>query len=1014
MRSVLQYLLDRPLVTKFVFIFIFCASLLGVLKVQRTSYPQVDLHKVTIQTFYPGASPQDVENNVTSLLERELKRVSGIKYHSSRSLEGQSSITIVLDPDYSKIETVKDNIQRAVDNVTNLPSRVKGRPSITELKVENFPIYDVAIIWEGKTEDQVIELAKKLERKLLDIKDIVAVDISGERDKELIVKLDLERLNRLNLSFAEVIQVLKSNNIRSFGTKVESFIDEKQILTISRFDTPKKLGELIVRSNDSGKSVQLKDISTIEAGYSEKNIITRYNGKEGIGLWLYKSESGDILSTVDKVKNVVNEFRESLGNKSITFVTTHDLSLETKSRLNMVYGNILLGLVLVLVVLFVFFNARMAFWVAMGIPFSLAFLWILMPVFGITLNSISLCGIIIVLGMIVDDAIIVSESIYERQVISDETLVEAVVKVARPIFSTICTTIIAFIPIYFMPGMIGQFVKEIPTVVIITLVGSFVESMLFLPVHLRGVGKEKTQNQFGKLLLHKLQGFYQSSLSFVLQNYKVCALLTLAFVVLGFSLCFKTFKVVMFPENQSQRIYLYGDVQRGKTLNYTNSVVEKVEEVIAPFAGAEITTYRSRVGRNFEGQYHCEQCFYTKIELSHFTQRKRTALDIEKDLLVALSKISELKTFGTKIDSGAPPEKNDFEISFISKNLDQRISALEDVKKVLIEKGISITDDVEFLDNSFILEPNYSELSRLKVNLVDVTNSLVVVYGGEIVGFFNQGLERTYYRVMAKRDAHALENPLAGIKVLNADGRNIDISKVVNIRSQRALGSVYHLGGDVSNTIFIAKASSGIDLEYLKKVTQKVSYDVDIKFTGKKIDSKNANYEVILIFFLAILLIYFFLVIQFSSLWVPFIISSSIPIGMIGVVFTFYAHGMPISMMALLGLVGFTGVVINDALLMIEVMTELKRKDGSLSHDDITAEASKRFVPIFLTTITTIAGLIPSVYGILGGTDAFVSPMVLAMGSGLLFGTISDLYLIPLIYRFIFSSRFEDGVLLEK
>ncbi|EQC43832.1 efflux RND transporter permease subunit [Bacteriovorax sp. Seq25_V] len=1009
MRHVLQYLLDRPLVTKFVFIFIFCASLLGVLKVQRTSYPQVDLHKVSIQTFYPGASPQDVENNVTSLIERELKRVSGIKYHSSRSLEGQSSIMIILDQDYSRLDTVKDNIQRAVDNVTNLPSRVKGRPIITEIKVENFPIYDVAIIWEGQSEAKTLELAKRLERKLLQLKDIVAVDISGERDRELIVQLDLEKINQLNLSFSEIIHVLKSNNIRSFGTKVESFIDERQILTISRFDSPEKLGELIVRSNDSGKSVQLKDIASIADGFSQKNIITRYNGKEGVGLWLYKSKSGDILNTVEKIKKTVSEFQNGLANDKVKFVTTHDLSLETKSRLNMVYGNIFLGLILVLVVLFIFFNAKMAFWVAMGIPFSLAFLWILMPILGITLNSISLCGIIIVLGMIVDDAIIVSESIYEREIINDESLIQAVLQVSRPIFSTIFTTIIAFLPIYFMPGMIGQFVKEIPSVVIITLVGSFIESLLFLPVHLRHVGKTESQSSLGKKILLKFQNIYSRSLGIFLENYKMSALAVLAFILSGTFLSIKTFKVVMFPENQSQRIYLYGDVKRGKTLNYTNSVVAEVEKILSPYVGKEVTSYRSRVGRNFEGQYHCEQCFYVKVELTHFTQRDKTALDIDSEIREKLKVVSDLKSFGIKIDSGAPPEKNDFEISFLSKDMQKRLSALEEVKTLLKSKNVVVTDDVEFLENSFVLEPDYAELSRLKVNLVDVTNALIVVYGGEVVGFFNQGLERTYYRVMAKKDANALENPLLGIKVLNANGRNIDISKVVKMRSQRALNSVYHYNGDVANTLFVAKTVKDVDVDYLRTITKEMvkdGKDIDVIISGKKIDSLNANYEVVLIFLLALLLIYFFLVIQFSSLWVPFIISSSIPVGMIGVVFTFYLHGMPISMMALLGLVGFSGVVINDALLMIEVISVLKNKEGCLVVDDLIIEARKRFTPIFLTTVTTIAGLAPSVYGFLGGTDAFVSPMVLAMGSGLLFGTISDLYLIPLIYRFIFAKRF--------
>ncbi|PIK13640.1 efflux RND transporter permease subunit [Halobacteriovorax sp. JY17] len=1006
MRKVLRYLLDNPLITKFTFILILLGAMLGARNLQRTSYPQVDLQKLVITTFYPEASPRDVEVNVTNNLEYELKKVEGIKYFSSRSMEGQSTITVVLDQDFGDFQGVKDNIQRALDKVNNLPARVIQRPNVLEMKVDSFPIYDVALISDSLSEEEILSLTKKLRRRILQIPEIYKADISGKREREFQVIVDPIKLSKFDLSFDDVMISIKSNQISASGGTIESYVNERKIITLSELDTPKKLESIIIRSNYSGKSVLVRDVAKVVYGFSKKNIITSYNGEEGLGLWLYKVPRADIIRTIDEVKRVVEDFKRTHGLKNIKFVNTHDLSSETRNRLSMVYSNIILGLALILLILLFFFNIKVALWVSFGIPFSLAFLMIMMPILGLTLNSISLCGVIVVLGMIVDDAIIVSQSIYSRKNNTDDSLVDSVLQVVRPISITILTSIISFIPIFFIPGLLGQFTAEIPAVVIIVLIGSFIESIIFLPIHLRGTNLSAESSSIGKKTMRLLENNYGLFLNFLIRN-KFKSLVAIVLLLISFlGIGLHGFKFQMFPEFQAQRIYLFGEVNRGKTIAHTASVAKSVDKLVKTIGGNDVVSYRTRVGRNYEGQYHCEQCFYIKVELTGFNERERSAVDIEGELLSKIQGMKGLKSFGSKIDSGAPPSGNDLEVILLAQDLKTRQMAVENLSNELeaISKG-SLSNDILFGAPSFVLRPIYEKLSRLGTDVSQVAKSLRVAFSGEIIGFLNKGDERSYIKVISKHREDGFIGPIDGISVLNNKGRKLPLKKLVKLSEEKLPIVVTHYNGEESNSILINKVREGVSASQINSIINRFSSEnknVDLIVKGKMFKSKERLFNLFLGIGITCLLIYFALVILYKSYFLPLLICSSVPIGLIGILFFFKIHGAPLSALGLVGIIGFIGVVINDALLMIEVMKEVKINEGASS---IIQGAQKRFAPIFLTTITTLFGVIPSIYGLLGGTDAFISPMVLAMGSGLLFGTISDLVIIPLVFSFIYKVR---------
>ncbi len=1011
MKTIITYLVRRPLVSKLILVFIFVGSLLSFKTIERNSYPPIDLHTIDIKTIYPGASPEDIELNVTSKIEQAIKPLTGIKYVTSQSMENQSKVKVVLDQSYKNLEAIKDEIRRSVDNVSDLPSDMEERPFFFETKVDNFPVYDVALIWEGKTQREVRHHLKKLQRTIERIPGVSKVTSSGERREEIQIRLDLTKLNKLSVSFQEVLNAIKENKLRLSGGQLESFVHRKGIITISEFEKISDIERIIVRSNEAGKRIRIKDLGTVENALEKENIITRYNGRKGQGLWVYKKPGVDIIKIVDEIKEKVELFSIKDAPQGMKLVTTHDASVETRSRLGMVSNNVLLGLALVVGILLYFFNLKLALWTAIGIPVSLAMAMTALPFLGVTINSISLCGVIVVLGMVVDDAIIISESIF-RQVEEDgekgdiEKLVSGVLSVAKPVSLTIFTTLISFIPIYFIPGMVGQFTAEIPTVVIVILMASLMEALFFLPVHLYGIKKGEREPP-GTKVLEKLEVLYVKSLRWLLEKGGKALLLILMGLSAGLALFLINPDFELFPSEQASRIYLYGRVEAGKTLAYTNKKILSLEKELQKLKPGDVRSFRTRVGRSYLGNNKCISCFYIKIELTSFNSRDRNANKISEELVAQNKDFVELSY---RVDNGAPPLGSGIEIHVMGEDNKKRGELVSKIETILKKNPLEeIVNDSEKGSKTFKLIPIYKNISRYQTSVSEIAKTIRVAFEGSIVSYVQRNYEKVPFRVLLDDDSQNFVKPLDGLKVLNKKGHLIELRRLVNIVEEDSASVIHHYDFERSTTVK-AKILSSNKKDLYKKINKELtpimkeypSMRLDVGGQVKK--SHEAYEKTGIAFFVAILGIYLFLTIQFNSFTTPLVIVSSIPFGLLGILFFFKLHSAPISFMALIGIVGFSGVVINDSLIMVDLIDKLKNNSSELM-ENIIEGAKIRMRPIVLTTITTIVGLIPSIYGIIGDTDAFISPMVLAMGSGLLVGTISVLFFIPLIYFLISSLK---------
>ena len=503
-------------------------SLLGI---NRSEYPKIELGLMVIKTYYPGASPEDVELNITNKIEDKLKNIVGIEEIRSTSSEGISLIIVEMEADVADIESVKDDIREAVGNVSDLPKEVREQPVITERKTSIVAVIEVGLASELPYKD-VREIARRFEKKLKALPGVAEVRRFGFRPREIKIEVSPQKLREYQVSMGNIIQAIQSRNIRDTGGSLESYTSEKNVVTLSHFRSPYEVGEVIVRSTFEGPQIKVRDLARINDSFAEPRILSRVNGKPAISFRLSKTENADIVRTTGAIKALVEQEKQIVGDK-IEFLFTDDLSKNILNSFEIVRYNGSVGLVLVIIVLALFLNLRTAFWVALGIPIALLGVIFMLPNFGVDLNRVTLMSMILVIGIIVDDAIIVSENIYRRRELGDspiDAVVNGLNEVFLPVLTTIFTTFLAFAPLFFMPGILGKAFYVIPLTISLALIMSLLEAVMILPAHLlpglRAYSPEKVKKWDW---FASIRNVFEKAAFYMLKLRYVCVLLLFLF-----------------------------------------------------------------------------------------------------------------------------------------------------------------------------------------------------------------------------------------------------------------------------------------------------------------------------------------------------------------------------------------------------------------------------------------------------------------------------------------------------
>ena len=1008
MKSFFRFFAERHILATLITIMTIILGLNALMHIKRDIYPLVDFGVMWIETRYPGASPEDVELNVTNKIEEELKGVTGIDKITSISMENVSAISAFIEIDASDQDKVKSEIREAVGRVTDFPVEVTESPQITELNSNStMEIIEVGLSGDLPYRD-LREYARLFEKKLKNIPGVSRLDRFGYRAREIRVEVSPRAVEKYQIPLREIIAAVQGRNIRGTTGSFESYTSEKNLVTLAQFSGPQEVGDVIVRSTFEGPLIKVKDLAIVNDDFEDERVLSRMNGKSAISFGVYISETADVIRTCDAIKELVDRESENLP-EGVEIIYSNDTSRIVRNSFEVVFKNGLIGLVLVIILLPIFLGFRTAFWVAMGIPVALLGTVFLLPLFGMYLDTITLSGMILVIGIIVDDAIIISENITRRREVGDAPLEAAVTgihQVFRPVVTTVLTTFLVFAPMFFMPGIFGKFIVPIPLAISLALFLSLGEAMVALPAHLAHGKRRRSVKSTGRNWFRVLSDRYRGIVFHVLKFRYVFT--PLFIIVLAGSLWYASnfIKFILFPSEMADHFYIGNELPVGTPLETTSDRMKEIEGLVANLPEDELASFTTRIGTNPFIHAETENYAYISVNLTPYTKRSRTADEIVEALR---QKTDELQGQGEiiyLIETGGPPVGKPISLRIVGSN-DVLRRELADSVEVFLGKIVGVKDisrDDKGGKDQVEIKINYDKLSRLGLTVADVAQNVRIAYDGEVVTSVRYGDEDVDFRVMIEEKARKRLSYLNKLLIPNRQGRLIPLKEVASLKAGPGHSDYRHFDGERTITI---EADLDQEMTTALEVTEVVfnHFNLDRDWPGVQlvkggevVETEESMAGLFRTLIIAVVGIYFLLVLLFNSLTQPFLVIMAIPFGITGVIVAFGLHGEPFSFVAIMGIIGLSGVVVNDSLVLVNHINELKRQRGGENIKELVAEGTaNRLRAIILTTVTTVAALLPLAYG-LGGTATFMAPMALALGWGLLFATPLTLVLVPCLY----------------
>lgn len=1013
MKNFINFFLKNPLLVHYITIMVVAFGLFGLISMRREARPEVNFDRIAISIPYNGASAEDVEELILKVIEEEIDGIDGIEEYRSTAFEGIGSVSIQIDPDYPYKDEVVDEVQRAIDQIRNLPSDAED-PVLREIKASKITVLSFILV--GDVDPVLLrETAEQLKDDLTRLDGVSSVDAEALKDLEFRIEVKPEALKDRSLSVTEIMNTLKNWNRVSPGGEIS--LDGKTFSI--RFDEQLKTIEdvenLTIRSNDAGVGIKIKDIGQVYLKTKEVKQDLLIDGKPGIALSVIKNESADIINVVTTVRRFLEEHKSSLP-EGVSTLVYYDDSTRIRLRLKSVVFNAVFGLILVLLALTLFVSTRLALVTSIGIPIAFMGGVGCLYVLGMTLNSLVVLGMIVVLGMLVDDAIVVAENIYsyvERGFSPREAAIKGTAEVAAPVLATVLTTIFAFLPVAFMEGIMGQFLRVIPITVVIILIFSLLEALFVLPSHCVELLRERNDGEKPKEgLLNQLRDKYTHYVRWSIQSGKSVLIIMGVFVViLGLTYgAAKSVKFVLFPAEGIEFMTIRSELPQ-------NTNLEKTKEIIGYLAkrlrsdkiSSDIFSLSSQVGAATTGGIsgvreqgsHLSQTTLRFTEDPSFLKREKQVIKRVKEIAKEVG-----QEFGAKLSANiarpGPPVEADVQVVVSSRDFKKSRAAILEIRAFLegvpgvvnlqsdlqkksdyyhvnIDKALAVENGFSFDDLTKVVFSAFYGVAATTTRIGDNEVDLVVSFDSE--------------------NRQNLEN-LGDLLFLNSRGSLVPLKSFAKPEKRKTQPSIQRLDGSRTISLFgdveEGKITAAEANARLKKNLDQIRANnpgTRIEVQGSEQQRMEALADTAKLYGFAILAIFMVISLSFRSVGFPLMVLFAVPFGLIGVVWALFLHGKPLSLMGLVGVVGLSGVVVNGSIIFIQFFLEEYRKGVELKEAIITA-VSRRFRPIIITSVTTLLGLAPTIYS-LGGNDPFVQPLALSLGWGLLVSTVLTLFLLP-------------------
>lgn len=1003
----IAYMARNSIAANLLMIILIGGGIWTMFKIQKEVFPQFQLDYVNVNVVYPGAAPAEVEQGILLPVEEAIRGIQGIKEIVSTANEGSGEVVIELVAGTNRMKAFQE-IDQAVSRIRTFPDDIE-QPQVSlqsrQQEVMEIGLYGDADIWTLR------KLAERLRNRLLSNPEITQVEIGNVPDYVTHVEISRHNLRQYNLTLGQVADIIAQSSEDVPAGAVETESGEILLRMQERKQWAEEFGNITIVSSPSGAKITLADIAKITDGFEETGFHGQFNQSPSVELNIFRVGDQSPLEIAEIVQQILDDLQLPPGvNHRIDSNSAEDY----RERLSLLTENGILAIVIVLLILTLFLEYRLAFWVMMGMAISFIGGIILLPVIGVSINMISMFGFLVVLGIVVDDAIVVGENIYEyRQ--KGMSYVKAAIQgtkdVSKPVTFSIITTIIAFVPLLFMPGETGKFWWPLPVVVIVILAVSLLEALFILPSHLAHLKEKKSKGWVARL--EKWQGRFANKFNSIIQNqyrpfldlclkYRyitMSAAVALLLIVGGYGYS-DHMGMIMMPEVAADEIEAGVRLPVGTTPLQAAKVAEDITQSTREmFEKHDLYEVAEGIKTNVRGQN------FIDVEIVMLPPDER---DMSARELIALwrDNIGEIEgvdqiTFEAERGPGGYQQDISVDLSHSDIDVLEKASTafLERMEKFENTRDISDNYDKGKLQFDFKLLP---EGRNLGFTSNQIGQQVRDAFFGALALRQLRGTEEIEVRVKLpleeRRDIQNLENFL----IRNQNGVEVPLMDVVSVEQREAFTSinrrdgrrVVNVGMDVEPANAVTRVLESIQTEVLPQL--RVDYPgITWTFEGSQADMRESTAVLWSGFSMAMLLIYALLAIAFNSYTQPLIVMAAIPFGIVGAVIGHIILGYDLSLVSLMGVIALSGVVVNDSLIMIDYANKLRKTESV--YDAIHEAGLRRFRPILLTTLTTFGGLTPIILET-SSQAYYLIPMAISLGFGIVFATSIILVIVPCIY----------------
>ena len=991
---------------KIVFVFVLISILSGLFcyhYIPKQESPDIASTSAMITTVYPGASPSDIESLVTKKVEDKVEEIDGYDTSESYSQNSASIVIVTLNNDADKDKAWRDLRDKIKDLKAELPEGCDE--SVIDTNLTQTAGVILSITGENYTYEQLGNYADDIKKQLSNVSGISRFDIKGKQDKLVKVQVDLSKINKYSISLEDVCTVLKAQNIEIPSGSLDLQNGKIQVKTPGSFTSLKDIENTIVAaSTDSGQTLKLKDIATVNMDYSEDSSLKfTNNGEKAVLLSGYFQDDKNVVLIGDDIRKKLDEIKRQLPQDlKIGEVTFQPKDVDASVSFFM--KNLKEGVILVVITVLIGMGLRNALVVSSVIPISIALSFIAMKILGVQVHLVSTTALIIALGILVDDAIVIGDVIQvgiDEGLSKDEAAFRGIKKIFIPVFTSTLIIIGAFAPLLSIPGSVGEFLRTLPQVVMICITCSYISALFITPAMSSLFFKKNTKPPKE----NKLEKLFHNLLTYGLKHkIKVVIASLLIFIVsIGLMTLLNT---QFFPSADKDIIYINVTNEKAEDIDSTGNLVKEVEEVLK--SQGEVTEYTSAIGGGMPLFYITLPTQNQSKDVAQlmvkFDLDKTKKYDTKEKLVEYLQTQLDNKLSGgtteVKVLEQAEPTGAPIRLRITGDNLDDLYTASDKIQETLrnIQGSTNVRDDAAKKSYQYEVDIDSTKASQYGLLKSDILQQMNIALKGYDASVYRRNGNE--YHILVKSNISSVED-LKNLKVKSSVTNNkIILSQVSDIKLSSQLDQIKHYKKDKTITIYSdAKAgynSSDIEKTLNEKIKQLDLNSITVLNDGEQAQITTNFTSLAIVGVLTILIIYLILFVQFKSFIQPIVIIYSLPLSLIGVIVGLMICDMPLSLTAVMGIISLIGVVIRNAILLVEYIIEGRHEGLSINEACVHA-VSQRFRPIILSSTATITGLIPLAFS----NSALFGPMSVTIIFGLATATFLTFIVIPIMYSLV-------------